>query len=159
MKYIAPSAGGKKARPGAVASQLRIYHRIQLVAHRLQKAADRAALETAGITTAQAAVVAVLAAAGPCTQRTVAQRLGVNESAVTAMINRLLTLGFVERSRDPVDARAWRLRLTRSGRAAMKRVAEPFASINARLERALDADALMRFAGALDSIRAELDAP
>lgn len=157
MKYIPPPATGKKAPPGAVASKLRIYHRLQVVAHRLQKAADRVVLEAAGITTAQAAVLAVLAGAGPCTQRSVAERLGVNESAVTAMTTRLMALGFVERSRDPADARAWRLRLTSGGRTAMRRITGPFATINTRLERALDADALARLAEALDSIRAELD--
>ncbi len=158
MKYIPSPRIGKGARAGKSASKLRIYHRLQVAAHGVQKAADRVVLETAGVTTAQAAMLAVLAGVGACAQRAIAERLGVNESAVTAMTTRLMTLGFVERSRDPTDARAWRLRLTRDGRAAVKRLVGPFATINARLERALPEDELARLADALDRIRAEFDA-
>ena len=71
------------------ASKHRIYHRLQLAAHRLQKAADRAVMAAAGITTAQAAVLSIVAADGPVSQRNVARKLGLNESAMTAMIARL----------------------------------------------------------------------
>ena len=67
------------------ASKHRVYHRLQLVAHRLQKAADRTVMAAAGITTAQAAVLSIVAADGPVTQRSVARKLGLNESAMTAM--------------------------------------------------------------------------
>ena len=71
------------------ASKHRVYHRLQLAAHRLQKAADRAVMAAAGITTAQAAVLSIVAADGPVTQLSVARKLGLNESAMTAMIARL----------------------------------------------------------------------
>ena len=66
------------------ASKSRLYHRLQLAAHRLQKSADRAVLAAAEITTAQAAVL-MLVAGGANSQREVATQLGLNESAVTAM--------------------------------------------------------------------------
>lgn len=136
------------------ASKLRIYHRLQLAAHRIQKKADRALLEAADLTTAQAAVLAVVAAANGAAQREVARQLGLNESAVTAMAARLLGMGLLERVRDEDDARAWRLTLTKSGRAVLKRIEKPFGAINRKLESALDAEDLARLADALQRIAA-----
>ena len=106
------------------------------------KAADRASLEAAGITTAQAAMLTVTQAGEPITQRSIADQLGLNESAVTQMTARLMKLGLIERTRDAEDARAWRLSLTGAGRAALERLRAPFARINAALDAALgDEDA------------------
>jgi MarR family transcriptional regulator, organic hydroperoxide resistance regulator len=124
------------------ASKLRIYHRLQLAAHRIQKAADRAVLQASGVTTAQAAVLAVVAANREATQRSVARQLGINESAVTAMVARLMDMRLIERVRDDEDARTWRLHLTAEGRAGLKKIEGPFRTINARLEAALDASEL-----------------
>jgi hypothetical protein len=41
------------------------------------------------VSTAQAAVLFIVAAQGPITQRAVARQLGLNESGMTAMTNRL----------------------------------------------------------------------
>ena len=120
------------------ASKLRIYHKLQIAAHRTQKAADRAVLAAAGVSTAQAAVLSIVAAQGPITQRAVARQLGLNESGMTAMTNRLLSMRLLERLRDENDARAWFLRLTLEGRTALKRIESPFRSVNQTIERALD---------------------
>jgi DNA-binding MarR family transcriptional regulator len=47
--------------------------------------------------TAQAAVLSIVAAHGPITQRAVARQLGLNESGMSAMTNRLLSMGLLER--------------------------------------------------------------
>ena len=90
------------------ASKSRIYHRLQLAAHRLQKSADRAVLAAADITTAQAAVLLLVGSGRAVTQREVAVQLGLNEFAVAAMALRLIGVGLLERVRDAADARAWR---------------------------------------------------
>lgn len=139
------------------AARLRLYARLQSAAHLVKKAADRALLDAAGVTTAQAAVLAVVAgeraegAQGP-TQKTVAAALGLNESAVTAMTNRLIALGYLAREKDPQDRRAWRLALTADGEAAIERIREPFGAINAEMESALGAEHLEEFAGGLTSL-------
>ena len=120
------------------ASKLRIYHKLQIASHRVQKAADRAVFAAAGVSTAQAAVLSIVAAQGPITQRAVARQLGLNESGMTAMTNRLLSMRLLERLRDENDARAWFLRLTREGRTALKRIESPFRGVNQTIERALD---------------------
>jgi DNA-binding MarR family transcriptional regulator len=134
------------------ASRLRIYHRLQIAAHRVQKAADRVVLEAAGITTAQAAVLAVVAAEREATQRSVARQLGINESAITAMVARLMSMKLVERIRDRDDARSWRLRLTPEGRTGLKRIEAPFRGINERIEATIDARELELLAASLGRI-------
>lgn len=119
------------------AQKARLYHRLQLAAHRLQKTADRAVMEAAELTTAQAAVLAVISLHEPAPQRLVATQLGLNESAVTAMVGRLLKLGLLDRVRDEDDARAWKLSVSKDGRAAMKRIEKPFRGVNAKIEATL----------------------
>lgn len=134
------------------ASKLRIYHRLQIAAHRVQKAADRVVLEAAGVTTAQAAVLSVIAAERETTQRSVARQLGINESAITAMVARLMSMNLVERIRDRDDARTWRLRLTAEGRTGLKRIEAPFRRINERIEATIDARELELLAACLGRI-------
>ena len=141
------------------ASKHRLYHKLQLASHRLQKAADRAILAAAGITTAQAAVLSIVAAEGSASQRSVARKLGLNESAMTAMTSRLLHLGLLDRLPDEEDARAWSLRLSAEGRAAMKRIEQPFGQINRRIEKALDAGEIAQLADYLGRIGKAFEEP
>ena len=139
------------------AASLRLYSRLQSAAHLVRKAADKALLEAAGVTTAQAAVLAVVASesrsgAGGPTQKTVAASLNLNESAVTAMANRLIALGYLARKKDEEDRRAWRLALTAEGKDAMGRIKAPFGEINAQIEDALGADNLDAFARGLSQL-------
>jgi DNA-binding MarR family transcriptional regulator len=138
------------------ASKSRLYHRLQLAAHRVQKSADRALLAAAEITTAQAAVL-TLVARGAVTQREVAAQLGLNESAVTAMAQRLLGMGLLERVRDEADARAWQLRLSSDGRATLKRIEQPFKGINQTIEGVLNAEEITRLADYLQRITSAFD--
>src|SRR4051794_34024999 len=118
------------------ASKSGLYHRPQLPAHPLQKSADRPVLAAAEITTAQAAVL-MLVAGGAGTQPDVATQLGASESAVRAMARRRLGMGLLERVRDEADARAWQLRLSEDGRAALERIELPFRRINQTPESVL----------------------
>ena len=138
------------------ASKSRLYHRLQLAAHRLQKTADRAVLAAAEITTAQAAVL-MLVAGGAVSQREVATQLGLNESAVTAMARRLLGMGLLERVRDEADARAWQLRLSDDGRTALKRIELPFKRINQTIETVLSPEEIAHFADYLRRIAATIE--
>lgn len=132
--------------------QTHLYHRLQLAAHRAQKAADRAVSEAAGVTTAQAAVLSVIAASGPSSQRAIAECLGLNESAIAQMTGRLLKLGLVARNRDETDGRVWRLDLTDQGRTALALLRHPFQQINAAMDATLDEAEIERLADALDRV-------
>lgn len=136
------------------AAQYRLYHRLQLAAHRLKKAADRTLVGVEGLTAAQGAVLAVIAAEGRPSQRRVAAVLGLNESAMTAMVGRLMTLGAIERLPSPDDSRAWSLQLTETGLAALQRIETSFATINSELDTILDAAEADRLADYLARIEA-----
>jgi len=139
------------------ASKTRLYHRLQLAAHRLQKSADRATMAAADITTAQAAVLLLIATDKAVTQRDVARQLGLNESAMTAMVRRLIDMGLLERMRDEDDARAWRLRPSDDGRAALKRIQPPFERINRTIESVLSPDEITQLADCLTRLAAAFD--
>lgn len=115
----------------------RFYHALQIAAHRLQKQADLAVSGAAGISTAQSAVLAVIARTPGMRQNEVARTLGLNESAVTAMITKLIGLNIVQRSRSAEDSRAWELSLTDDGSAALGAIDAPFAEINALIDDTL----------------------
>ena len=122
------------------ASKHRLYLHLQLAAHHVKKQADRALLDAADLTTAQAAVLSLLLENGGATQRHIAETLGQNESAVTAMVQRLIKLGYISRTRSTVDARAWQLDITENGRLALEHASGPFGDINKTFDKILTAD-------------------
>lgn len=140
------------AQPNA--HRTRLYHRLQVAARVAQRAADQALLASAGVTTAQAAVLAVVSAEARATQRDVARSLGVNESAVTQMVSRLLKLGLLTRRRPGTDARTWELALTDHGRSAVTRLTDAFAVVNASLDEAVPEAEISQLASNLERIAA-----
>src|SRR4051794_36083846 len=141
------------------AHQTRLYHRLQIAAHRVQKAADRALLGAGGITTAQAAVLLLVASQQPVAQRPIAKQLGLNESAMTAMMTRLERMKLLARTAHTDDARTWQVRLTAKGRTALARVRAPFDQINARIDAALAGADLTRLADELARLGAAFAVP
>lgn len=133
------------------ARRLRLYHRLQLATHRVQKAADAEILGAGGVSTAQAAVLAVVQRAQSLSQRALAEQLGLSEAAVATMAARLIRLNLLVRSPNPDDARAWRLALSAKGAHVLKRIEPAFRSINAALEQALGDD-LENFVQTLDRV-------
>ena len=119
------------------ARKTRLYSRVQLAARLMQKAADRHVGSDSGLTTAQAGVLSVLETGEGETQKEIAQRLGVGESAMTPMLGRLIRLGYVRKTVSPVDARARTLSISASGRRALGEVRGPFARVNETIESVL----------------------
>lgn len=117
------------------ASAHKIFFRLQRAAHRLKTEADAALVETGGLTTAQAAVMSIIIADGPVTQKHIADILQQRESAVTAMVARLRKAGYVARTRSATDARAWALEATDAGRAADARIRTAFKALNEKLDQ------------------------
>lgn len=134
------------------ASTHRLYHRLQLAAHHLRKTSDRAIGEVAGVTTAQTSVLSVLAREGRSTQRAIARELGLNESAVTPMVARLIRMELVSRARDEIDARAWSLELTEKGKGVLKSTKAPFVGVNAILDREFSEAEIRVLAGYLNRL-------
>ena len=140
------------------ASKHRLYFLLQLVAHRLKKRADGALKDSAGLTTAQAAVLSIIAKDGPVTQRFVADKLSQRESAVMTMVNRLLAADYISRQRSASDGRAWELTISANGLQALSNIKAPFALINDVLDKNIDAKDADRLAASLKKILAALDA-
>lgn len=111
------------------------YHLLQLAAHSLKKSSDNMLVNASRVTTAQAAVLTLVASGDGVTQNEMARRLGINESAITSMIAKLLDRRLVSRSRSKTDARARQIRITAKGKRALAKADVQFRKINSSLER------------------------
>ena len=137
------------------AHEERLYFLLQVAAHRLKTEADNVLMDVAGLTTAQVAVLNLIASSTQVRQRDLARRLKQNESAITAMITRLTKADLVARRRSDTDARIWLLELTDNGKKTLKRAEKPFRDINARLDEALGTKATADMAKHLAAITEE----
>ncbi|MEM1146034.1 MAG: MarR family transcriptional regulator, partial [Pseudomonadota bacterium] len=108
--------------------------------------------QVSGLSTAQSAVMTIIASRGPMTQKEVADTLSQRESAVTAMAGRLIKAGLVARERSSEDARAWQLTVTADGRAALKRVKVAFDKINAEIDQRIPEEEMSQLADNLSAI-------
>lgn len=127
----------------------RIFFLLQMAAHRLKTRADTALVDAGGLTTAQTAMMAIVRAEGPVTQREIATRLKQRESAVGAMTERLLKAGYITRTRSEADGRAWNLAATKKGLKAMDAMGATFAEINAIIDEAFPGRDMARMAKGL----------
>lgn len=130
----------------------RIYSRLQIAAQLYRKVADRQLVETAGITAPQLGVLTRVAAAKALNQTSLARDLRLNDSAITAMVRRLIGLGMLEKTRSESDSRAWVLKPTARGRDAINRATVQPIAINRRIEAELGASALLEFTEKLNRI-------
>jgi len=134
------------------AKRSRIYHRLQIVAHRMQKVGDREIARNVKLTTTQAAVLSVLRSGEGDTQKQIALALGLNESAVTDMINRLIRYGYIGRKRSQQDRRSWVLHVTTDGEAAHDAAGEGFRQLNESIHAALSDREIVHLADMLDRL-------
>lgn len=135
----------------------RLIGRVQQVAHALRRRSDRALLDSAGITTAQAAVLAVISHAPGCSQRDVSRQLRLGEPAVVAAINRLLDAELVSRTRRSQDSRAAALSLTPRGDEALQRGQQAVATLNQLVLDALGVAGREQLSRLLDDLDRALD--
>ena len=134
------------------ASKHRIYSKIQLAAHHLKKHADRALTDAADLTTAQSAILAIVHSDESATQKSIAVQMGLNESAMTAMVGRLVRNELLEKSRSQTDGRAWQLSLTPKGVEALKDVSTPFGEINAAIDSVITEEEMAHLSNMLERL-------
>ena len=127
----------------------RLYFQLQVTAARLRAEADRRCIEQAGITTAQAAALAVIHEQPGVSQRGLARALRQTEPAITTLVRRLIAAGLVDRHVDPSDGRARELVLTESGAAALRSVDSAFSVINQHFDGLLTGEEVRHVAAAL----------
>jgi MarR family transcriptional regulator, organic hydroperoxide resistance regulator len=132
----------------------RLYFHLQVTAARLRAKADRRCIEKAGITTAQAAALAVIHEQPGVSQRGLARALRQTEPAIATLVRRLIGAGVVDRRVDPRDGRARELVLTESGAAALRSVDSAFSVINKRIDDLLTGEEVRLVAAALRRLSA-----
>ena len=134
------------------AKKLRFYSRLQIAAHALKKNSDRRLLEVAGVTTAQMSALVFIDAEETTTQTRLAKELGLNDSAITAMVRRLNDLELVERVRDDSDGRAWFLKLTKFGTEAVKKTTSITDETSAKVDELLGEKTIATVVAAMELI-------
>jgi MarR family transcriptional regulator, organic hydroperoxide resistance regulator len=111
----------------------RLIYKLSLAQHRLLKGADLAFREAAGISTTQLGVLFFLQKSPGALPKDLSDALGVNASAVTALIARMEDAGLVRRQPSRDDQRAIHLFATASGLAKAAAARPVLARLNARL--------------------------
>lgn len=139
------------------AKKLRFYSRLQIAAHILKKRSDRRLLEVAGVTTAQMSALVIIESEETTTQTRLATELGLNDSAITAMVRRLIDLKLVARVRDDNDGRAWLLKLTKFGLEAVEATSSITDQTSAKVDELLGEKTIATVVAALELIINEND--
>jgi DNA-binding MarR family transcriptional regulator len=132
----------------------RLYFHLQVTAARLRAEADRRCIEKAGITTAQAAALAVIHEQPGVSQRGLARALRQTEPAIATLVRRVIAAGLVDRRVDPRDGRARELVLTESGATALRSVDSAFSVINKRIDDLFTGEEVRLVAAALRRLSA-----
>lgn len=115
------------------AKPYRLIHKLSLAQHRLLKIADLAFKEACGISTTQLGVLFFLQKNPGALLKDVSDALGVNASAITALIGRMEDAGLVRRRSSNDDQRAIHLFATAGGLAKAAAARPILARLNARL--------------------------
>jgi DNA-binding MarR family transcriptional regulator len=110
----------------------RLYYMMSLAQHRLMKTTD-AAFKPLGISGAQLGVLFLLEKRPGAMLKDVSDGLGINASAITALIGRMEDAGLVRRRPSDDDGRAVHMFATAEGLARIAAVKPVLARLNARL--------------------------
>ncbi|MCB9592490.1 MAG: MarR family transcriptional regulator [Sandaracinaceae bacterium] len=116
----------------------RFFYLLNLARHRVNKHVDRVALDELGISAAWLGALFVIGGQPGASQRELARSLGYNESAITALLRKLVDAELVERAPSPSDARVMQLQLTERGASLAKRGKPLLKRFNAMLMDGFD---------------------
>jgi DNA-binding MarR family transcriptional regulator len=130
----------------------RLIYKLSLAQHRLLKSADQAFRETGGISTTQLGVLFFLQKSPGALLKDVSDALGVNASAITALIGRMEETGLVRRQPSSDDQRAVHLFATSGGLAKAAAARPALGRLNARLTDGFSEREIATVARFLDAI-------
>lgn len=130
----------------------RLFFLLQRAAHQLRTSADRRCLEAAGITTAQLGALFAVHDQPGITQQRLAHTLGLGESAVTALVTRLVKAGLVTKKAHPNEYRAVVLELSEAGEDALRAARPEINRFNAEVRALLGDEGFERTAVALHEL-------
>lgn len=112
-----------------------------------------------GLTLPQFDVLATLRFSGGCNQQELAQRLLVTKGNVCGILDRLETMGWVQRRADGADRRSNRLYLTDRGKRKIESVLPEHDKLVLAAMRALSGGAARSLRGLLDELAQTNDQP
>jgi DNA-binding MarR family transcriptional regulator len=122
----------------------------QQLTHRLLSSLD-SALADLGLSAAEVNALACFADSGGRTVGELVAATAQRPSTITGILDRLEARELIERTQNPADRRSILVRLTPTGRAHARRIAQTFAALEARLPAA----DVRRVLAALDAALAE----
>ena len=114
-------------------SRPRLFHLMSLAQHRLLKHNDAAFREALGVSHTQLGVLWLLEKNPGTLLKEVSEGLGINASAITALIDRMEQAGLVRRQPSAEDGRAVQLFASTEGLAKAAAARPILARLNARL--------------------------
>jgi DNA-binding MarR family transcriptional regulator len=109
-----------------------------------------------GLTESRAHLLWELQQRGPCTQRTLAAALHVTPRTITALVDGLVSTGFVTREPHPSDRRATLVTFTARGHAAARALADGHRQLARQLFAGLPADVFDGFDIGLEQVLGRL---
>jgi MarR family transcriptional regulator, transcriptional regulator for hemolysin len=115
-------------------------------------------LKLTGLTRAKWTLIAAVARNPGCTQRTIAQALEVSEITVGRLIDRLCDEGYLKRTENPSDRRAYRLYLAAGAQPVLDRLDEVAKAHEAEIFAGFDNQDLDRLDELLEAIARNLSA-
>ncbi len=108
------------------------------------------ALAPFGLRSGGFSALALIAANPGCSQNQLARALGMDKSAVVAMLDELEHRGLAARARHAKDRRFYALKLTAKGKQLLQRMMEPAAQPGKPIRDALSPDELQQLLSLLD---------
>jgi DNA-binding MarR family transcriptional regulator len=111
----------------------RLFHLLSLAQHRVLKAVDAACKDALDISSTQLGVLFILENKPGALPKEVSEQLGVNASAMTALIGRMEDAGLIRRQASADDGRSVHLFATASGLAKASAAKPIVARLNSRL--------------------------
>lgn len=118
----------------------RLFLLLEIAARRMNRDADARLKKTAGVTTAQTAVLFLLTRKGERRMGDIGETLSLNPPAVTGLVNRMEALGLVVKTASRTDKRSALVSLTEKGRAVGDAADHVLRDLNLELEAWLGAD-------------------
>ncbi len=118
----------------------RLYYLLSVAQHRVSTLANREAEKTLNLTASQLGALLVLEKSPDLRQSALAKALSCTKPAVTALCERLLQAGLVERRPCPDDGRASMVRLTRKGKRKVTQGKEHVVAMQSKLSEGFSDD-------------------
>ncbi len=111
----------------------RLFTLINVAQHKMFKFAELESENRTGLTATQSAALMFIAKNEGCQQKALANATGLNQSAVTGLINRMNKNGLIERKACVEDGRALKLYLSEKGRLKLPEIFPLLGELNKKL--------------------------